>query len=145
LEQKRTKHRVWYRAHTKEINEKRRTRRKQTRSIIRKAATESTRRWRHRYPERAQEHDNRRRARRAQAPGSFTAAEFIALCIQFRHRCAICGKKRKLTVDHIIPLSRPGTSNSIGNIQPVCRSCNSAKRDRLPHELKSGAGQMILF
>ena len=43
--------------------------------------------------------------------------------------CVNCGASDDLTVDHIVPLARGGKS-SPSNLQTLCRSCNSAKRDR---------------
>lgn len=43
--------------------------------------------------------------------------------------CAICKTTEKLTVDHIIPLSKGG-SNDLNNLQILCKSCNSKKGDR---------------
>ena len=43
--------------------------------------------------------------------------------------CHHCGGKfppEKLTMDHLIPLARGGTSTQ-GNIVPSCKDCNSAK------------------
>lgn len=40
--------------------------------------------------------------------------------------CVCCGAKGRLTVDHVIPLCLGG-SNTIDNIQPLCRSCNPSK------------------
>ena len=48
------------------------------------------------------------------------------------YTCLKCGKKEpeiKLTVDHIFPLSKGG-KHIKENIQPLCFSCNSAKKDR---------------
>jgi 5-methylcytosine-specific restriction protein A len=47
-----------------------------------------------------------------------------------RHRsCVQCGRTDDLTVDHIVPIAKGGKSDS-HNLQTLCRSCNSAKRDR---------------
>lgn len=49
--------------------------------------------------------------------------------------CAFCSSKDDITMDHIIPISRGG-NHSIGNIQPLCRKCNSRKKARLVSEYK---------
>jgi 5-methylcytosine-specific restriction endonuclease McrA len=65
-------------------------------------------------------------ARKRGAVGHYTTAEWRALCAQYNHLCLCCGEQKKLTADHIVPLSRGG-SNSIDNIQPLCQPCNSSK------------------
>jgi|GEM_PF-4337767 len=47
--------------------------------------------------------------------------------------CSICGSTEQLEVDHIIPISKGGTSN-VDNLQALCRRCNIAKGNRLPKE-----------
>jgi 5-methylcytosine-specific restriction endonuclease McrA len=70
-----------------------------------------------------------RRARKANAEGSYTAKEWRELCAAHDHRCANCGASGKLTVDHVIPLVKGG-SNLISNIQPLCLPCNLSKGTR---------------
>lgn len=41
-------------------------------------------------------------------------------------RCRFCGTEERLSIDHIVPLSRGGT-NDLDNLQTLCRSCNSKK------------------
>lgn len=73
---------------------------------------------------------NRRRSRVKAAEGSFTREEWIALCHSYAGRCAYCHQRvNRLTVDHVIPLSKGG-SNCIANIRPACGSCNSSKGAR---------------
>jgi hypothetical protein len=45
-------------------------------------------------------------------------------------KCKRCGKKRKLAIDHIFPLSLGG-SNNLENLQLLCGSCNSSKGARV--------------
>lgn len=42
--------------------------------------------------------------------------------------CLRCGTNEYLTLDHIKPVSKGG-ENTIENLQTLCRSCNSFKRD----------------
>ena len=72
---------------------------------------------------------HRRRARIRSIGGGYTTAEWEALCAKYGHRCLRCGKSRRLTVDHVLPLSKGG-GNVIGNLQPLCRSCNCSKGTR---------------
>lgn len=72
---------------------------------------------------------NIRRAREVSAAGSHTELEWSALCVFYEWKCLRCNKQVALTKDHICPLSRGG-GNSIDNIQPLCRSCNSRKGTR---------------
>ena len=61
--------------------------------------------------------------------GNFTDNEWKQLCQKYSCRCLACGEKKPLTVDHVIPLSKGGT-NTIENIQPLCKSCNSKKNNK---------------
>lgn len=87
---------------------------------------ESIRHWYSANPEKAAEYHHRRRTRKTAAGGSFTAAEWKALVKHQNGRCLGCGKKEKLTADHIIPVEKGGSSN-IDNIQGLCKPCNSRK------------------
>lgn len=58
--------------------------------------------------------------------GSFTGEQFRALCEQYGNVCLCCQQAKPLTVDHVIPIVAGGSSD-IGNIQPLCGSCNRKK------------------
>lgn len=75
---------------------------------------------------------SRRRTRLAGNGGSFTGQEWDALKARYNYTCLCCNKTEpdiKLTADHVIPVIKGGTS-FINNIQPLCRVCNSRKRDK---------------
>jgi 5-methylcytosine-specific restriction endonuclease McrA len=53
--------------------------------------------------------------------------------------CHYCGQKvgiKKLTMDHIVPLSRGGRSTK-GNLVPCCKKCNTDKKANLPSDLEN--------
>lgn len=85
--------------------------------------------WRKKNPEAKLAQEQTRRARKAGNGGSFSAAEWLALCKKYHNKCLDCGKRKKLTADHVIPISKGGSSN-ISNIQPLCKACNSKKWNR---------------
>ena len=64
-----------------------------------------------------------------------TVAETAAIAAM---PCMACGVAGPSTVDHIIPIARGG-SHTIGNLMPLCGSCNSSKRDMLYIEWKYSA------
>lgn len=67
------------------------------------------------------------------APDAFTKKEWEDLKKLYNYSCLMCNRQEPeitLTIDHIIPSSKLGT-NDILNIQPLCRSCNSSKGNRI--------------
>jgi len=67
-----------------------------------------------------------RRARLANCEGSYTQDEWIDILDKYDNKCLQCGSSENLEADHVIPIAKGG-SNSIENIQPLCRSCNRKK------------------
>lgn len=68
-----------------------------------------------------------RRAVKHASLGNFTAKEFEDLCERCGNRCLCCGVTGiVLEADHVVPLTRGG-SDGIGNIQPLCGTCNRSK------------------
>ncbi len=92
--------------------------------------TESVRRWLQADPVRAAANkairNNNSRCRRQGAVGSVGTYEWMAVLEQHGYACACCRTVTKLTIDHVKPLSRGGT-NTIDNVQPLCRRCNMLK------------------
>jgi 5-methylcytosine-specific restriction endonuclease McrA len=97
---------------------------------------EREREWHRRYCERnrgiQQIRRSKRRARILANGDSLTLEEWNEIQARWGHACLCCGRcapEIKLTVDHVLPLSKGG-SNAAHNIQPLCGSCNSRKKDK---------------
>ncbi len=58
--------------------------------------------------------------------GFITPDQWLAVCAKYGHNCLRCGEHKPLTMDHVIPVSKGGSSNP-DNIQPLCFSCNASK------------------
>lgn len=81
----------------------------------------------------------RSRKRRAIQYGQseyFTEEQFFEKFEQLGKKCFYCGvelTKETVTRDHYIPLVKGG-SDTIENIVPCCKNCNSRKRNKLPED-----------
>ncbi|MBU0728635.1 MAG: HNH endonuclease [Proteobacteria bacterium] len=49
------------------------------------------------------------------------------------HYCGMQGKPKELTMDHLVPLARGGSSTK-NNLVPTCKTCNTIKKTMLPLE-----------
>jgi 5-methylcytosine-specific restriction endonuclease McrA len=97
-----------------------------------KAIVARVHKWKTDNPDKHSALSNRRRARELGAEGSYTGEQWTRLKEFYGNVCLCCGvhdSVKKLSVDHIIPLSKGG-SHYITNIQPLCRPCNSSKHDK---------------
>lgn len=91
--------------------------------------SKNQKKWQSKNLDKCRAQQARRRTKQKGGGGSFTTEEFGLLCRSYSNRCLCCHKKRKLSPDHVVPVSKGGSSN-IDNIQPLCIPCNSSKGDR---------------
>lgn len=56
------------------------------------------------------------------------------------NRCLYCGDKRDLTLDHVLPKSRGG-STTWANLATACKKCNSIKGNKTPSEAQMPLAQ----
>jgi 5-methylcytosine-specific restriction endonuclease McrA len=69
----------------------------------------------------------KRRLADARRVGSHTRAEWEALVAEFGGKCLRCLRSElSLSRDHVLPVALGG-GDEIGNIQPLCVPCNTAK------------------
>jgi 5-methylcytosine-specific restriction endonuclease McrA len=90
-------------------------------------AIAATRDWNRRNPEHKRLSEHKRKSDKI-GNGVFEVSKKEALSI-VNSPCVSCGTSNNITIDHIIPLSRGGR-HSIGNLQPLCFSCNASKNNR---------------
>lgn len=84
-------------------------------------------------PKRQAENSQRRRAR-VRNNGVYKISNKFLQKI-YSSPCAGCGTLKDISADHIIPIARGGR-HSEGNLQSLCRSCNSSKGSKTMMEWK---------
>lgn len=123
IEKKRQTALNWYRRNQKENNRKSRERAQANKELY----AQRKKAWQKANPEKVRAQTERRRIRKLENLEYFISdKELIKL---YRSPCIYCGSTKRITLDHIIPISRGGT-HGIGNIAAACISCNSSKRDK---------------
>lgn len=86
-------------------------------------------------------YNQNRHARKMSVPGSHTPEQSREQYERQKGKCYWCKKKvtwGKHHEDHVIPLSREGSSNDISNIVIACPHCNQSKHDKYPWEFPEG-------
>ena len=84
-------------------------------------------RYRERYPDRVRTRNINQKARRRNAQGRHTTAEWNDVLLSYHGLCVYCTAPAS-TRDHVVPLAGGG-DNWISNIVPACAMCNPSKGD----------------
>lgn len=71
----------------------------------------------------------------------FSGADWKRCLDRHGHRCVYCGSSGKLTMDHVVPVTRGGTHGA-GNIVPACNRCNASKGNSLLIEWRARGGRL---
>lgn len=90
--------------------------------------------YKKRNPQQVLDQSHRRRARKLGSAALIVASgDITRLKQRFGGMCAYCGSSGKMTIDHVVPLSRGGT-HAIGNLLPACQPCNFSKHTKFLYE-----------
>ena len=92
----------------------------------RTASREASARYRRAHPDRRSNLKRKRRVAKFNTAFVLSEEAWTALVQITGSVCLCCQKKKKMTQDHILPLTRGG-AHELDNIQPLCVSCNSRK------------------
>jgi len=86
------------------------------------------RQWAKENPEKRKIQRHTRRTKKSQAGGSFTSDDIKAMLKRQKGKCIVCKVKivNNYQIDHIIPISKGGSSNP-SNLQLLCPRCNLSK------------------
>lgn len=83
-----------------------------------------------------------RRARKKSA-GCMSTQELRDIKAKAKGRCFYCGRRRKLTFDHVVPIAAGGT-HAPDNLVMACKSCNSRKGTLPPEVFAQRYGRLLV-
>lgn len=128
LEETRAKQRAWYAANREKQYEKGKRYSRKNREKL----TDLHREYMKKNPERESMYGVIGKARSKAIlfgrTSHFSADEWIVVCEKYGNRCLRCNKEGVLSPDHVLPFTCGG-SNTIDNIQPLCKKCNVTKNN----------------
>lgn len=74
--------------------------------------------------------NSRAKRRSLEKNGKISLEQWSEILAKNNHQCVKCKTDKRIEMDHIIPLSKGG-AHSVENIQPLCRSCNASKGNKI--------------
>lgn len=94
--------------------------------------TAKTKRWYQRHLEHARSIrrttvKKRKALKKGAGSATLTRHEWESIKARYKNCCAYCGKRGRMTQDHITPLSKGG-HHSATNVVPACMTCNCSKK-----------------
>jgi len=69
------------------------------------------------------------RKHKRRGSGTLSTQDWQDTMMYFNNACAYCGKTENLTMDHVVPISKMGSTEKF-NIIPACLSCNTSKHNK---------------
>lgn len=87
------------------------------------------RRWALNNRDKIEQYQFRRRSRLRKGRCDLTSEQWEQIKSFYDYRCAFCRRRRQLTKDHFVPVSKGG-EHTAANIIPLCISCNCSKGSR---------------
>ncbi len=94
---------------------------------------ESIKKWRKENKEKVMQYEANRKALSRGSEGKISYLDWKWMKEKYFYLCLSCFKREpeiKLTQDHVVPISKGG-NNTIDDIQPLCKSCNSKKYTKI--------------
>ena len=91
---------------------------------------EYCRKWKRNNKEKVNENTRNRRARIRGNGGKLSVSDWMSVLDKYGKACLKCGSTERIEVDHVIPIALGGR-NEKENVQPLCRTCNARKNDKI--------------
>lgn len=95
------------------------------------AVSQTERKWRQAHRPSVEASCERHRILKRTASGAgVTTAQWRDVLVESLGLCAYCNESKKLSMDHVEPLSTGG-AHDVSNVVAACKSCNSSKHKSL--------------